>query len=133
MIRRIVKTIGSAFRQLWGFLFLMLKMPTVRSGPDPSKEAARQVRRASHVASAGTFFTGTSHTDKILGKELAEGHKTTVYGDPMSERPLVSYGSRAPLHRRRPSRLVTTLLAMLLALIFLGILRMGVFPLSVPW
>ena len=133
MVRRVLRSIGKAFDQVWGFLLLMFLMPTVRSAPNPSKAAARQVRRASHVASAGTFFTGTSHTDKILGKELAEGHKTTVYGDPMSERPLVSYGGRAPLHRRTPSRLVTTLLAMLLALIFLGILRMGVFPLSVPW
>ena len=133
MTRRVLEGIRSALEQLWGFLLLLFQMPTVRSGPDPSKAAARQVRRASHVTSAATFFTGTSATDEVLGKELAAGHKTTVYGDPMSERPLVSYDGRAPLHRRKPSRFVTALMVLLLAFILLGILRMGFFPLSVPW
>ena len=133
MVRRVLRSIGKAFDQVWGFLLLMFLMPTVRSAPNPSKAAARQVRRASHVTSAATFFTGTSATDKVLGKELAAGHKTTVYGDPLSERPLVSYDGRAPLHHRKPSRFVTALLVVLLAFILLGILRMGFFPLSVPW
>ena len=117
MVRRVLKSIADVFQQIWGFLFLLVRMPIERQGPDPAKEAARQVRRASHVFSGSTYFTGTSATDKLLGKELADGHKTTVHGDPMSERPVVSYGGRTPKHRRRLSLVVTCLLVLLFLLV----------------
>lgn len=124
-IRGILKSIVSVLQEVWGFLFLLVRMPIERAGSDPAKatarQAARQVRRASHVYSGSTYFTGTSATDEVLGKELAAGHKTTVYGDPTSERPVMSYGGRTPKHRRKLSLIVTWLLV-LLALLVSGLL-----------
>lgn len=122
MVRRVLKSIANVVQQIWGFLFLLVRMPIERQGPNPAKEAARQVRRASHVFSGSTYFTGTSATDSVFGKELAAGHKQATYGDPMSERPIVGYGGRAPRHRRKRLGVVTLLLVLMLLIVLVGVL-----------
>ena len=123
MVRRIVRGILKVIDQVYGFFLLLVRMPLEPRRPNPSKAAARHVREASHVARSGTAFTGTSATDSVFGKELAAGHKQHVYGDPMSERPVVGYGGRAPKHRRKPSGLVTLLLVLALVIVVVGLLQ----------
>ena len=122
MVRRIVQGILRVIDQIHGFFLLLVRMPREPRRPNPSKAAAKSVREASHVARSGTAFTGTSATDSVFGKELAAGHKQEVYGDPMSERPIVGYGGRAPKHRR-PSGVVTLLLVLALLIVVVGLLQ----------
>lgn len=123
MVRRIVQSILRVIDQVHGFFLLLVRMPGEPRRPDPAKEAARRVRGASHVARSGTAFTGTSATDSVFGKELAAGHKQTTYGDPMSDRPVVGYGGRAPKHRRKRSGVVTLLLVLMLLIVVVGVLQ----------
>ena len=60
----------NVFKNLWNFLRLLLRMPKGRSGV--SNAGAKRARQAMHVSRT---FSGTSATDKILGKELRDGHK----------------------------------------------------------
>ena len=62
---------ANVFKNLWNFLRLLLRMPKGRSGV--SNAGAKRARQAMHVSRTG--FTGTSRTDKFLGKELRDGHK----------------------------------------------------------
>lgn len=41
MANKVLQGILSALKQIWGFLFLLVRMPIERQGPDPAKEAAR--------------------------------------------------------------------------------------------
>ena len=123
MVRRIVQGILRVIDQVHGFFLLLVRMPGQPRKPNPSKAAAKRVREASHATRAGTAVTGSSATDRVLGKELAAGHKQKVYGDPMAERPVVGYGGRAPKHPRRRSRFLTLpVFVALLLLVVVGLL-----------
>lgn len=58
--------------------------------------------------------------EKAIAQELREGQQVRLHGDPASERPVAGYGGRAPVHRKKPSRLVTAILVILTAVVILG-------------
>lgn len=109
----------NAFKSITSFLRLMRHLPPEQ--PGVSKAGARMVRQASHVFRGGTLFTGTSATDKVFGKALAEGHNVKRYGDPGSKRPVVGHGGRPPIHRRQ-SGWVTAVLILLMVLVVISLL-----------
>ena len=112
--------VRNAFKSFAGFVRLVRHLPPEQ--PGVSKAGARMVRQASHVAAqGGTNFTGTSATDKVFGKALAEGHNVKRYGDPDSKRPVVGHGRRSPIHRRQ-SGWVTALLILVLVLVVISLL-----------
>ncbi len=60
--------------------------------------------------------------EKAIAQELREGQQIKLHGDPASERPVVGYGGRAPVHRKKQSRLVTWALIIVALLVFLSFL-----------
>ena len=63
----------NALKSIIRFVRLLRHAPTERTGMEASREAAKRVREASHVSRGGHSFI--TPTDKMFGKELAEGHK----------------------------------------------------------
>lgn len=57
--------------------------------------------------------------EEAIAQELREGQQVKLHGDPASERPVVGYGGRVPVHRKRQSRLVTWALIIATLLVFL--------------
>ncbi len=83
MVRRVINSIRNLAKSVGDFVMHVLHAPKGESTPDPNKAAAKRVREAMHARSAGPgggmHGFGNSRAgrtmDKLIGKELAEGHK----------------------------------------------------------
>lgn len=78
MVRRVRKRILSFMKAASDFVMHLLHTPKEESTPDPAKAAAKQVKDAMHVRGVGGQgggFSGSSATDGLYGKVLAEGHE----------------------------------------------------------
>ncbi|MCE2513221.1 MAG: hypothetical protein J4F50_11890 [Acidimicrobiia bacterium] len=82
MVRRVLKRILSLAKAASDMVMHVLPAPKGDSTPDPAKEAAKRVGEAMHATTgrAGVmwgFGTGRASKtmDKLIGKELADGHK----------------------------------------------------------
>ena len=89
MTRRALKSIRNAVKSADKLLVQVMHSSPRDRDPDPAKraaeEAAKTIRDAMHVTSAGGDaggagggtggFSGTSVTDKMFGQVLADGHK----------------------------------------------------------
>ena len=75
MIDKVLGSSRKAFKEVTAFLFVLGRTPKGPSVPDPAKAAAKRVREAMHAVRGNTGFSVGESTEKVLGKELRDGHK----------------------------------------------------------
>ena len=115
-MRRLVHLLRTFWRQTSNFFHLLFQKPH-RQSPVP-RATSGMARDAMHVSRSGSYFRGPM--EKAIAQELREGQQIKLHGDPASERPVAGYGGRAPVHRKKPSRLATAILVILTVVVILG-------------
>ncbi len=79
MVDRVSRSIRTTFEQCCRFLMALLHAQKDRSSPDPAAQkrarAAKTVRDAMHSTKSNSGFSPFGASEKVLGKELADGHK----------------------------------------------------------